>query len=78
VLISGRSDLNEFVSIRHLLSEIPLILILPHRDNKTTSVGLDLAPRFLTYADADLREVGMVLEKMIENYSNRVVKNQRQ
>ena len=78
VLISGRSDLNEFVSIRHLLSEIPLILILPHRDNKTTSVGLDLAPRFLTYADTDLREVGMVLEKMIENYSNRVVKNQRQ
>lgn len=78
VLVSGRSDLNNFVSIRHLLSDIPFILILPHRDNKTTSIGFDLAPRFLTYADTDLREVGAVLEKMIENYSNRVVKNKRQ
>ena len=78
VLVSGRSDLNSFVSIRHLLSDIPFILILPHRDNKTTSIGLDLAPRFLTYADTDLREVGAVLEKMIEKYSDRVVKSKRQ
>jgi hypothetical protein len=78
VLISDRDDLNSFASIRHLLSGIPFILILPHRDNKTTSIGIDLAPRFLTYADADLREVGAVLEKMIENYSDRVIKNKRQ
>ena len=78
VLISGRSDLNEFISIHHLLSEIPLILILPYRDNKTTSIGFDLAPRFLTYADTDLSEVGAVLEKMIEKYSDRVVKNKRE
>jgi hypothetical protein len=78
VLISDRGDLNNFVSIRYLLSDIPFILILPHRDNKTTSIGFDLAPRFLTYADTDLREVGAVLEKMIENYSDRVVKNKGQ
>ncbi|MBN1833625.1 MAG: hypothetical protein JW896_16095 [Deltaproteobacteria bacterium] len=73
VLISDRGDLNDFVSIRHLLSDIPFILILPHRDNRTTSIGFNLAPRFLTYADTDLREVGAVLEKMIKNYSDRVV-----
>ena len=78
VLVSGRSDLNSFVSIRHLLSDIPFILILPHRDKKTTSIGFGLAPRFLTYADTDLAEVGAVLEKMIENHSNRIVKNKRQ
>lgn len=78
VLISGRDDLNSFVSIRHLFSDIPFILILPHRDDKTTSIGFDLAPRFLTYADTDLREVGAVLEKMIKNYSSRVAENKRQ
>ena len=77
LLVSGRRDLNNFVSIRHLLSDIPFILVLPRRENRMTSIGYDLSPRFLTYVNTDLNEVGAVLEKMIENYGNRTVKNQR-
>ena len=69
--VSGRRDLNSFVSIRHLLSDIPFILILPRRENRMTSIGYDLLPRFLTYMNTELKEVGAVLEKMIENHGNR-------
>lgn len=75
LLVSGRRDLNNFVLIRHLLSDIPFILILPRRENRMTSIGYDLLPRFLTYVDNDLNEVGAVLGKMIENYGNRTIKN---
>ncbi len=61
-------DLLEMLSIRRLLSDVPVILILPDRREETIATGHKLYPRFLTYVDGDLEEVGAVFERMLENY----------
>jgi len=72
VLLAGdEEDLLSIVSIRHLLSEIPVIIILPVREEHITAMGHRLSPRFLTYMDSDFAEVGAVLEKMLENYKKK-------
>jgi len=72
VLVAGnKKDLVDFAFIRHLLSDTPIILVLPDRKESTATIGYDLVPRFLTYVDSNLMEVGAVLEKMLENYEKR-------
>ena len=74
VLLAGnKEDLLGIASIRHLLSEIPIILILPVRDQDTTAMGHSLSPRFLTYMDGNFAEGGAVLGKMLENYRQKEV-----
>lgn len=74
VLIAGdREQLLNIISIRHLLSEIPIILVLPDREESTTTMGHTLAPRFLTYMDGKLAEVAAVLEKMAKKYNKKEV-----
>jgi hypothetical protein len=72
VLLAGNKiDLVDFAFIRHLLSYTPIILVLPDRQDETIAAGYKLYPRFLTYVDSNLMEIGAVLEKMIENYEKR-------
>jgi hypothetical protein len=68
LMAEDSEDLANIISIRDLLFEIPLILILPDRAPDVTAAGFRLLPRFLTYADGDKLEVGAVLEKMYANY----------
>lgn len=69
VLVAGNAgDLLELISSDHLLSDTPIILILPDREETTTAMGYRLFPRFLTYMDSNLSEVEAVLVKMIENH----------
>ena len=66
VLLAGnREELDELVSICESLYDIRVILILPDRDEDTISQGHKLFPRFITYVDADLEMVGVVLSKML-------------
>ena len=67
LLVCNREDLFELTSIRDLLSELPVILILPDREKNTTAMGHIPKPRFFTYADSDFMEVGTVLMKMLED-----------
>ncbi len=72
VLLAGNKiDLVDFAFIRNLLSDTPIILVLPDREESTAIIGYGLVPRFLTYMDSNLMEVGAVLEKMLENYEKR-------
>lgn len=71
LLVRNKEDLIDMVSIRHLLSEIAVILILPYREESTTAMGYTLCPRFLTYVDSNFMEVGAVLGKMLENYKKK-------
>ncbi len=72
VLVAGnKKDLVDFAFIRNLLSDTPIILVLPDRKESTASIGYGLVPRFLTYVDSNLMEVGAVLEKMLKNYEKR-------
>ncbi len=72
LVASDREDLANIISIRDLLFEIPVILILPDRAADITAAGFSLVPRFLTYADGNKLEVGAVLEKMFANYKKKM------
>ena len=61
-------DFQALFSIKELLQEVYVLLMLPDRKESTISKGHILRPRFLTFVDADLVNVGLVLTKMIETY----------
>jgi hypothetical protein len=71
LVVGNKEDLANIILIRDLLSEIPIILILPDRAAENTAAGFGLVPRFLTYADGDKAEVGAVLAKMFANYKKK-------
>lgn len=69
LLTDDESDLSELVSIRDLLWDVRIILILPDRKEGTIAKGHTLRPRFLSYADSDPVEVVTVLGKMLRKRS---------
>ena len=72
VIVTGtREDLANIISIRQLLSGISVILVLSDSHDETIAAGHKLYPRFLTFMDSNLMEVGAVLEKMIQYYEKR-------
>ena len=65
LLASNRKELLDLLSIRNLLSDIRIILILPDREEITIALGHGLHPRFISYIDSDFKDVGAVLRKMM-------------
>ena len=79
VLVAGnKKDLVDFAFIRHLLSDMPIILVLPDWEESTAIIGYGLVPRLLTYMDSNLMEIGAVLEKMIQYYEKRKVMEEQE
>ncbi len=68
---SGREDLQDLFSIRDLLWDLRIILILPDGEADTIAKGHKLFPRFLSYADGNFEDVAAVLEKMLKLVSSR-------
>ena len=60
-----QKELSNIYSIRHLLADIRIILILPDRKQSTVSKGHKLYPRFLSYIDGNFKDITAVLEKML-------------
>jgi hypothetical protein len=67
-----RKDLSDIVSIRGLLRDVRIILVLPDRDENTIAQGHTLRPRFLSYTDSDFADISAVLEKCLESYATKV------
>ena len=76
LLAASKGQLSELLSLRELLNDVRIILILPDRGRETISQGHLLRPRFLSYADGDLTDVIAVLSKMLERL-NRNSKDER-
>jgi hypothetical protein len=72
LLAARREDLLDILSVRDLLCDVRIILILPDRDENTISLGHTLRPRFLSYTDSDFADVFAVLEKCLESYAIKV------
>ena len=67
VLFAYSNDtLLDILSVKELLEDVRIILILPDRLPGTISKGHLLRPRFMTYADSDFEDVKAVLNKMLE------------
>lgn len=60
-----REDLVDILSIRELLRDVRIILLLPDSDEETLAQGHILRPRFVSYADGDLADVRAVLDRML-------------
>ena len=60
-------DLLKILSLRNLLSDIRIILILPDSKPDTISKAHAIGPRFLTYLDSYVEELQSVLSKMLDN-----------
>jgi hypothetical protein len=65
--VSDSKDLMRLLSIRQLLLDFPIILILPEKEYGYIVNGFKLRPRLLTYAEDAPMEITPILKKMIEN-----------
>ncbi|MBW2664177.1 MAG: hypothetical protein JRD93_19925 [Deltaproteobacteria bacterium] len=64
LLAASSEDLSDILSLRDLLGNIRIMLILPDRDRDTIAKGHTLRPRFVTYADSDFVEMAAILGKV--------------
>jgi hypothetical protein len=76
LLTASGKELFEILSIRDLLNDIKIILILPDSKRETVLEGHKLYPRFTTYLDSNFDDVAAVLTKLvmylnINHYTNR-------
>lgn len=71
LLAARREDLVALLSIRDLLRDVRIILILPDRDENTIAKGHTLRPRFLSYTDSDFTDILAVLGKCLESYATK-------
>lgn len=72
VLFAGsRKELQDLFSIRALLWNLRIILILPDGEADTIAKGHKLFPRFLSYADGNFMDVAAVLKKMLKRVSSK-------
>jgi len=69
LLASSKVELHylNLISLRNLLSDMKIIVILPDSSPDTVARGHILRPRFLSYGDGDFQDVAAVLSRMIEN-----------
>ena len=66
ILAENITDLQNLFTLKNLLKDIKIILILPDRSEEVISMGYKLHPRFLSYIDSEFGEVAVVLKKMIK------------
>jgi hypothetical protein len=67
LLASSRDDLQNILSIRELLEDTKIILIVPDTNPATVAQGHTLRPRFLSDCNSDFIDVASVLGQMIRN-----------
>jgi hypothetical protein len=65
LLAMNREDLEHIVAIQDLLFDFRIVLILPDKEMNTMALGHTLRPRFVSYRDSSFKDVGAVLNKMI-------------
>ena len=66
LMASGRDELKDFFLLQDLLVNVPLILVVPGRDQETIQWAHQMTPRFLSQKDSDFVNLSKVLEKMFQ------------
>lgn len=64
--ISNQKEFSSLLTIKDLLKDIRIILILPDREKTTVSKGHHLGARFSTYKDNDFSDVVAIIKNMVE------------
>jgi DNA-binding NarL/FixJ family response regulator len=63
--IGNEKELDRLLSIRELLADMRLVVVLPDKDPQTVAKAHALAPRFITFADAGIEPLVSVVNKMV-------------
>ena len=63
--IGSEAELDRLLTIRELLSDMRLVLVLFDKDPQTLSKAHALAPRFITFDDAGIEPMMSVVEKLM-------------
>jgi hypothetical protein len=71
LLPADRKDLQDLLSIQHLLRDIPLVLLVSDPNKETMVMAHRLRPRFVGRALGDYGTVIQVLKKIALNQSER-------
>lgn len=73
LLVVQREDFWDLMSIRDLLYDIPIILILPDSEKDTVLTAHKFYPRYVTDVSSDFSDVALVVKKMFKNaYSEKI------
>ena len=64
--IGSEAEMDRLLTIRELLSDMRLVIVLSNRDPQAVSKAHVLAPRFITFADAGIAPLASVVAKMME------------
>jgi len=64
LLASDRKDLQDLLSIRHLLRDVPLILLVSDHSKETMAMAHQLRPRFINSLQGDYGSTIEVLQKI--------------
>jgi hypothetical protein len=64
-LPGSREDITDLIAIRHLLRDIPVLLVLPDLEDETVALAHRLGPRHLTYVNNNFSGLVTVLEEMV-------------
>jgi len=65
--VADKHDLVKLHTIRDLLEDTKILLVLPDSNPQTLSAGHQLRPRYIGFAYSDLEDVAAVLQKMFSN-----------
>ncbi|MCX6566983.1 MAG: hypothetical protein NTW38_11280 [Candidatus Aminicenantes bacterium] len=65
--VSNREELQKMQTLRQLLPEIYVILVIPDRKKSTIALAHLLLPRFLSQRNSDFTALKIVLHKMYVN-----------
>ena len=63
-------ELNQLYAIKDVVDDVRIILILPNNQPETLALAHLLRPRFITYIDRDVAEVGSVFQKMLNHVAD--------
>jgi hypothetical protein len=69
--IGSVAELDLLLSIKDLLTDMRLVLLLADNDPQTLSKAHALAPRFISFIDAGIEPLVSVVEKMLEHQTAR-------
>lgn len=66
LITSSYQGLRDVLSIKHLLGDLGIILVIPDQNRETITLAHQLRPRLLGYMSGDLSTIPSVLAKMLK------------
>jgi hypothetical protein len=64
LMVSDENDIKDILTIKPLLDDVRIVLILPDAGDDMVAMGHKIHPRFLSFLDGNFQEVAAVLEKI--------------